>query len=184
MLRTCPSQSPLLDGLACIRLKEMKLTFRDEKWSQSVTYMFQQNTRKVPSIAGISDSCDPMNSSPPGSLVRDSPGKNSTKWNCHSLLQEICQTLRIEPTSPPWQSDSYLSEPPGSPISIMQLLAKVTTYSSRPTSRWCLNHRKTKGLLLPAPGWKTQGRFWLAECGSHANRWQSTVVRRQNINSC
>ena len=55
----------------------MKLTFRDEKWSQSVTYMFQQNTVQVLVLQVYPTLCDPMNSSPRGSRLWDSPGKNT-----------------------------------------------------------------------------------------------------------
>ena len=61
----------------------------------------------------MSDSCDPMDCSPPGSSVHgDSPGKN-TGVDCHALLQGIFPSPGIKPRSPALQADSSPSEPPG-----------------------------------------------------------------------
>ena len=50
--------------------------------------------------------CDPMDCSPPGFSVHgDSPGKN-TGVSCHSLLQGIFPTQRLNPSLLLWQVDS------------------------------------------------------------------------------
>ena len=53
--------------------------------------------------------CDPMDCSPPGSSVRDSPGKN-TGVGCCFLLQRIflTQGSNVFPASPALQADSLL----------------------------------------------------------------------------
>ena len=63
------------------------------------------------SCSVVSDSCDPMDCSLPGSSCPwNSPGKD-TGVGCHFLLQGI------EPGSPALQADEPLpSEPPGKPI--------------------------------------------------------------------
>ena len=63
----------------------------------------------------MSDSCNPLDCSPPGSSVHeDSPGKN-TGVGCHALLQGVPPgdppNLEIEPRSPSLQADSLPSEP-------------------------------------------------------------------------
>ena len=64
----------------------------------------------------VSNSCDPMDCSPPDSSVHgDSPGKN-TGVGCHAFLQGIfpIQGLNLG-LSPTLQADSVPSEPPGKP---------------------------------------------------------------------
>ena len=52
--------------------------------------------------------CDPMDCSPPGSSVWNSPGKN-TGVGCHFLLQRIFLTQELNPGSPELQADSLLT---------------------------------------------------------------------------
>ncbi|KAI4548663.1 hypothetical protein MG293_000993 [Ovis ammon polii] len=62
----------------------------------------------------MSDSCDPVDCSPPGSSVHgDSPGKN-TGVGCHALLQGIFLTQGIESASPasPLPCGRYNNSPP------------------------------------------------------------------------
>ena len=66
----------------------------------------------------MSDSLDPIDSSPPGSSVHgDSPGKN-TGVGCHALLQGIL-LIQIEPSppvAPALQVDSLPLSHLGSPL--------------------------------------------------------------------
>ena len=71
----------------------------------------------VPSV--VSDSCDPLDCSPPGSSVHgDSPGKN-TGVGCYALLQGVFPTqgwnlclLRLQH----WQAGPLPLAPPGKPV--------------------------------------------------------------------
>ena len=63
----------------------------------------------------MSDSCDPMDCSPPGSSVYgDSPGKN-IRVGCHALLRGNLSNPGSEPRSPTLQVVSLPSEPSGTP---------------------------------------------------------------------
>ena len=57
---------------------------------------------------------DPVDCSPPGPSVQDSPGEN-TGGGCRLLLQGIFPT-QGQPRFPASQADSFLSEPPGKPL--------------------------------------------------------------------
>ena len=64
----------------------------------------------------VSDSCDPMDWSLPGSSVHgDSPGKN-TGVGCHFLLQGLFLTQGSNARLLQWQADSLLAEPTGKPL--------------------------------------------------------------------
>ena len=71
--------------------------------------------KHVLSCSVMSDSCDPIDCSPPGSSVHGySQGKN-TRVGCNALLQGSSNP-GIKPKSPPLQVYSLLSEPPGKPF--------------------------------------------------------------------
>ena len=64
----------------------------------------------------MSESCDPMNCSLPGSSINgnDSPDKN-TGVGCHFLIQGIFLTRRSNPRIQHCKQISLLNEPPGKP---------------------------------------------------------------------
>ena len=67
----------------------------------------------VLSCSVVSDSCDPMDCSRPGSSVHgDSPGKNT---GVGYIPPGDLSDLGIKPRSPPFQADSLPSEPSGKP---------------------------------------------------------------------
>ena len=64
----------------------------------------------------VSNSCDPMDFSPPGSSVHgDFPGKN-TGVGCHFLLQGIFPTQGLNSSLLHWQVNSFLLSHQGSPV--------------------------------------------------------------------
>ena len=61
----------------------------------------------VPSCSVVSQLCDPMDCSPPGSSVNgDTPGKN-TGVGCHAFLQEIFPTQESNPGLPHYRQILY-----------------------------------------------------------------------------
>ena len=68
----------------------------------------------------VSDSCDPMDCSPPGSSVHGiSPGKN-TGMGCHFLLQRIFPNQGSNPSLQHWHADSLPLSYPISSIRIVK----------------------------------------------------------------
>ena len=90
----------------------LKFSLRDPK---GIYLLSKVPVCAVLSHSVMSDCCNPMESSPPGSFVHgDSPGKN-TGVGCHALRQGDLRKPGIECRSPTLQVDSLLSEPPGKP---------------------------------------------------------------------
>ena len=66
------------------------------------------------SQSAVSDSCDPMDCSPPGSSGHGILQAKTTGVGCHALLQGIFSTPGLDPSLLPWQVDAT-TKPPGKP---------------------------------------------------------------------
>ena len=119
-------------------------------------------TTKVPACvcAKSLQSCptlsDPMDCSPPGSSVHDSPGK-STRVGCHSLLQGIFLTQR---------SNTRL-------LHCWRILYHWATWKahSNPLQCSCLENPRDGGAWWAAVCGVAQSQTWLKRLSSSSNKW-------------
>ena len=64
----------------------------------------------------MSDTCDPLDCSPPGSSVHGSLQARTLEWAAIALSRGSSPNPGIEPGSPAIQENSLLTEPPGKPL--------------------------------------------------------------------
>ena len=89
----------------------------------------------------MSDSCDPMDCSPPGSSCPwDSPGKN-TRVGCHFLLQGIIPAQGSNPGILHYQTGSLPLAPPGKPpLATMLIINPLSPLTGITDSMWVVEY--------------------------------------------